>query len=85
MRAAGTIAGAFDAIVTLGGEGCVVATRHGERRHLAADKVAIVSSHGAGDAYCGTIAAAIARGADHFAAAQEASTAAARLVAQVAE
>jgi ribokinase len=85
IRAAGTIAGAFDAIVTLGSEGCVVATRHGEQRHLAADKVAVVSSHGAGDAYCGTLAAAIAKGADIAAAAREASTAAARRVAEAAD
>jgi len=81
-RAAEKIAGPFDAIVTLGGDGCVVASRNGEGRHLPAEKVTAVASHGAGDAFCGTLAAAIARGADLFAAAQAASRAAADFVAQ---
>ncbi len=85
LRAAETIAGAFDAIVTLGGDGCVIASRDGVRRHLPAEKVAVVSSHGAGDAYCGALAAAIAKGADLFAAAGEANKAAARRVGQAAQ
>ena len=84
LRAAEMIAGACDAIVTLGSDGCIIASRDGERQHLAAEAVAVVSSHGAGDAYCGALAAAIAKGADIFAAAREANKAAARLVAQAA-
>lgn len=85
QRAAEKIAGARDAIVTLGGDGCIVAGRNGGRRHLSAEKVAVVSSHGAGDEFCGALAAAIAMGADPFTAAQAASRAAARHVAQATE
>jgi len=81
-RAAEKIAGAGDAIVTLGGDGCIIAGRNGTPRHLPAEKVTAISSHGAGDAFCGALAAAIAMGADLLAAAQAASRAAAIVVSQ---
>jgi ribokinase len=81
-RVALRLAGAGDVIVTLGGDGCIVAVRGGEWRHIPAETVAAVSSHGAGDAFCGTLAAEIAKGADVFAAAASASKAAAAVVAQ---
>lgn len=81
-RAALRLAGTGDVIVTLGGDGCIVAARGGEWRHIAAETVAAVSSHGAGDVFCGRLAAETARGADLLAAAQAASRAAAAFVAQ---
>jgi ribokinase len=49
------------AIVTLGAEGCVLI--EGERRRsFAAEPVAAVDTTGCGDAFCGVIAAALARG-----------------------
>lgn len=49
-------------IVTLGGDGLVLADEAGVR-HQPARRVAVVSSHGAGDAFIGALAAEWARGA----------------------
>jgi len=49
------------AIVTLGGEGCVL-VEGGERRSFAAAPVAAVDTTGCGDTFCGVMAAALARG-----------------------
>lgn len=49
-------------IVTLGGEGLVALDRGGLTR-LPAPRVAVVSTHGAGDAFTGALAAGLARGA----------------------
>jgi len=49
-------------IVTLGGEGLVALDREGLLR-LPAPRVAVVSTHGAGDAFTGALAADLARGA----------------------
>jgi ribokinase len=49
------------AIVTLGAEGCVL-VEHGRRRAFAAEPVAALDTTGCGDAFCGVIAAALARG-----------------------
>ncbi len=48
-------------IVTLGGEGLVAASEDGVVR-LAAPKVEVVSTHGAGDAFTGALAERLARG-----------------------
>jgi ribokinase len=50
------------AVVTLGGEGLVAASADGVAR-MAAPRVAVVSTHGAGDAFTGALAARLARGA----------------------
>lgn len=49
-------------IVTLGAGG--LALWNGGLVHLAAHEVEVVSTHGAGDAFCGALAAELARGAD---------------------
>ncbi len=54
-------AGAAVAVVTLGSEGCLVADPHGER-HLPASPARLLDSTGAGDAFCGTLAALLADG-----------------------
>ena len=54
-------AGAAVAVVTLGAEGCLVADASGER-HYAATPARLVDSTGAGDAFCGTLAAQLAAG-----------------------
>jgi ribokinase len=48
-------------IVTLGGEGLVAASAEGVLR-MAAPRVEVVSTHGAGDAFTGALAARLARG-----------------------
>jgi ribokinase len=48
-------------IVTLGGEGLVAASPEGAVR-MAAPKVKVVSTHGAGDAFTGALAARLAKG-----------------------
>ena len=57
-------AGGCDTIVTLGGDGAVLAIAGGEPRHLPALPVQVKSSHGAGDAFAGALAARLAQGAD---------------------
>jgi len=49
------------AITTLGGEGCLL-IEGGQRRPFAAEAVAAVDTTGCGDAFCGVMAAALARG-----------------------
>ena len=80
-RAAMAIAGlGLTAIVTAGERGCVVASRDGSIADIPAIPVKVVSSHGAGDCFCGTLAAELARGANLASAVAMASAAAARLV-----
>ncbi len=63
--AAGSLAaGGCDAIITLGGDGAVLATAGGAPRHQPALPVQVQSSHGAGDAFAGALAARLALGAD---------------------
>lgn len=68
-------------VVTLGSEGLVAATRAGERVTLPAPAVSVVSSHGAGDAFTGALAAEMARGAQMLDALSYAQAAAALVVA----
>jgi len=71
LRAAGPAL----AIVTLGAAGCIAAGPDGVRRH-AAPQVRAVDSSGAGDAFCGVLAAMLASGspaAPAIAAAQQAA------------
>lgn len=61
--AARSLAGPMhDAIVTLGGDGAVLADRSGAIRHVPAVPTAIVSTHGAGDMFVGALAARLAAG-----------------------
>ena len=71
-------------IVTLGGDGLVLAEGDGAR-HLAARKVAVVSTHGAGDAFIGALAARLDAGDDLAAACAFAQAAAALHVATAPE
>ena len=68
------------AIVTAGEQGSVVAARGGSLTSIAATPVKAVSTHGAGDCFCGTLAAELAKGINLAAATAKASAAAARLV-----
>jgi ribokinase len=70
-----------DVIVTAGAKGCVVATARGDVTAIAAPRVAAGSSHGAGDVFCGTLAAALSGGDGLEAAARKAVDQAARHVA----
>jgi ribokinase len=67
-------------IVTAGKDGASVA-QAGALTHIAARPVTVKSSHGAGDCYCGTLAAHLARGAKLIDAARVASDVAAQFVA----
>jgi ribokinase len=58
---AGAIHDAGVAIVTLGADGCVLIDG-GQRRSFPAETVTAVDTTGCGDAFCGVIAAALARG-----------------------
>ncbi len=69
------------AVVTAGGHGAAVAARAEAAFALPAEPVEPVSAHGAGDAFVGTLCAALARGAPLAQAAAEANGAAARHVA----
>ena len=61
LQAAGSLATeARDAIVTLGGNGAVLAPAGGTPRHFPAHAVDVVSAHGAGDAFAGALAARLA-------------------------
>lgn len=51
-------------IVTAGGHGLALVTATGETLSLPATPVKVISSHGAGDCFCGTLAAERAGGAD---------------------
>ena len=65
-----------DVVVTMGGNGALVVRRSGAQ-HLAAPTVTAVDTTGAGDAFCGALAAELARGAHLEAAARFAVRAAA--------
>jgi ribokinase len=67
-------------VVTLGGDGLVFHPPEGEPSWIAPTTVRVVSTHGAGDCFIGTLAARIAAGVSVACAASVASVAAARLV-----
>ncbi|OLT53279.1 ribokinase [Cellulosimicrobium sp. CUA-896] len=67
-------------VVTLGGDGCLVARRGEEPVRLAGRRVDVVDTTGAGDTFCGVLAAELARGTDLVAAARVAGTAGALAV-----
>ena len=68
-------------IVTAGSIGLAAWGANDERLQIPAEKVQVVSSHGAGDAFIGTLAAQLATGGDLEQACRAASAAAARHVA----
>lgn len=86
-----TLSGALDAarqlaarfpiaVVTAGGEGLACATATGDAFSIAAIKVELVSTHGAGDEFTGVLAAELARGRAIREALEQANRAAAVLV-----
>lgn len=77
--------GARDVIVTLGGEGAVVASPGREPWIINAHQVTVVSTHGAGDCFVGTLAAALAQGFSLPTAGEIANRAAANFVSAAGE
>ncbi|WP_421693746.1 PfkB family carbohydrate kinase [Aestuariivirga sp.] len=69
-----------DVILTRGGDGLMVMTRKAERVDIPALPVTLVSSHGAGDCFCGALAARLAAGDDLITSCHLANEAAARFV-----
>jgi ribokinase len=67
-------------IVTLGGEGLFVKTADGAIRKIAPKPVKVVSAHGAGDCFVGSLAAKLAQGGALIEAAEFANFAAAAYV-----
>lgn len=51
-----------DVVLTRGGDGLMLMTRDGKRTDIPALPVTLVSSHGAGDCFCGALAARLAAG-----------------------
>ncbi|EEW23706.1 PfkB family carbohydrate kinase [Rhodobacter ferrooxidans] len=81
-EAAENLAGQFETvIVTAGAQGLAAWTASDERLALPAEKVTVVSSHGAGDAFIGALAASLVAGADLQTACKAAAHAAAMHVA----
>jgi ribokinase len=72
------------AVVTVGGEGAVVAVRGAEPVRLAARPVPVVDTTGAGDAFCGALAAELDRSSGHGVPGLEILLAAARYASDVA-
>jgi ribokinase len=75
----------LDVVVTLGAAGLKLMRHDGTIQDIPAHKVKAVSSHGAGDFFCGALAARLVEGEDLIAAARFARTAAALFVATPAE
>ena len=51
-----------DVVLTRGGDGLMLLTRDGKRTDIPALAVQLISSHGAGDCFCGALAARLAAG-----------------------
>lgn len=78
LAAARWLAARFRAvIVTAGSKGLAAVTRDGQAFSLPAERVQVVSSHGAGDAFIGALSAALAQGQTFRTAVQAATHAAA--------
>lgn len=58
------LAAGADIVVTLGGDGVIFASKGGTPEHQPARKTAVRSTHGAGDVFVGTFAAATLEGLD---------------------
>jgi ribokinase len=71
---------ARDVVLTRGGEGLMLMTRDGQRTHIPALPVTLVSAHGAGDCFSGALAARLAGGDDLLTACRFANEAAGRFV-----
>ncbi|MFO1132955.1 MAG: PfkB family carbohydrate kinase [Hyphomicrobiales bacterium] len=72
--------GTRDVVLTRGGDGLMLMTRDGQRSDIPALPVKLVSSHGAGDCFCGALAARLAAGDAIEAACRFATEAAGRFV-----
>ena len=84
--AAKVLADRFDCVVvTAGSKGLAAWTSQDEMLVIPAEKVDVVSSHGAGDAFIGTLAAGILGGSTFSESCKRASVAASRHVAGLAE
>ncbi|MDT7806095.1 MAG: ribokinase [Actinomycetota bacterium] len=68
------------AVVTLGGEGCLILRREQKPKHINGIPVQVIDTTGAGDTFCGVLAAGLARGLDVEAAARLATAAGALAV-----
>lgn len=80
-EAARRLCGRFrEVIVTAGGEGLAVVARDGAAVQIVAEAVKVVSTHGAGDAFIGALAASLIEGADLAESCARGSRAAARHV-----
>jgi ribokinase len=75
-------AGRREVIVTLGSEGLVIISAGADPIWVRAKSVPVVSTHGAGDCFVGTLAARLAAGDSTQKAAEAANAAAAKFVAQ---
>lgn len=69
-----------DVVLTRGGDGLMLMTRDGRRTDIPALKVQLISSHGAGDCFCGALAARLAAGDGIEAACRFATEAAGKFV-----
>lgn len=74
---------ARDVVLTRGGDGLMLMTRDGVRTDIPALQVKLVSSHGAGDCFCGALAARLAAGDGTVDACRFATEAAGRFVSTV--
>lgn len=72
-----------DVVLTRGGDGLMLMTRDGARVDIPALQVKMISSHGAGDCFCGALAARLAAGDGIEAACRFATEAAGRFVSTV--